>query len=190
MTNERLEEVIRQYNAGEFPSYASFRVLSDSVCFGRVWRQPPAGKSPSESGDYLYFVLNGAACVGVVLDMRTRGLSEGGQDLHWYVLEEHRGKGHLHRALHSVILQHMFQDGRENQRATVRADDARALEYAERQGFQVLGSQGDEIKMLLGSTDQYKDQEVSGMNRSLTKQERDELKHARVARKSIARFCS
>lgn len=54
-------------------------------------------------------------------------------DIHWYVQESMRGQGHLHRALHSCILPHIFADGRQSTMAT--ADSDANVRYLERQGF-------------------------------------------------------
>ncbi len=176
MTNEWLEEMIRRYNANDFVSHACFRDLSDSVRFGKVWRRSPAGTVSYESGDSLYFILDGKDCVGIVYDMRCLGQDVGGDDLHWFVLEEHRHRGYLHRALHSTIFLHMFQDGRKSQYATVKTHDERALRYALRQGFQVVETQRDETLLLLKSVEQYKDHDMPGQNRTLTIEEQDGLK--------------
>lgn len=179
MTNEWLVEMIKCFNANKFPSYVAFRNLSDSVCLGKVWRKSPDGLTVNESSHSLYFVLFQDICVGIVYDMKFFGF--GGDDLHWYVLEEHRGNGYLHRALHSVILPHIFQDGREKQLVTVKSDDETAIEYAERQGFEVVESGEHEVRMCLEPNVQFL--EVLGVDRTFSKQELDELKQrVRIAK--------
>ena len=172
MSNEWLAEMIERFNTRNFPSYAAFRELSKTVVFGKVWRQPPAGLVSNESSDYLYFILSDEKCVGIVYDMQFLGF--GGSDLHWLVLEEHRGQGHLHQALQGTILPHMFQDGRDMQFITVKSDDHAAMEYAKRQGFGIVEVRDSESRLCLEWENKMPG--PLGTDRILEKKEKDELK--------------
>jgi len=134
MSNETLEELIRAFNERAFSSYFALRRLTDTVTLGHVWLQPPTGRGP-ESSRRVYFVLSGERCVGIVLDMGFHPPHN--EDLHWYVLKEYRGRGHLHRALRNHILPHLFSDGRESQRVTTNSPEN--AKYVARQGFVPTG---------------------------------------------------
>jgi hypothetical protein len=125
MTNDTLKSFILAFNDGSLPSLSALRRLTDNVVFGRVWPERLNGRV-ADASYKLYFVLLGARCIGVVLEMDDT-------DLHWYVLEEHRKHGHLHAALRACILPHIFSDGRSSQRVTV--DSQANAGYVVRQGF-------------------------------------------------------
>lgn len=139
MTNEDVRDLIIAFNTLAFPSFVAMRPLTDSVVLGYVWLERPNGRAAHESSRKVYFVLSGSQCVGVVVEMgfnHSRNPLEE-ENLHWYVLEGHRGQGHLSAALRDCILPHMFGDGRESQRVTT--DSEQNAAYVARQGFQCTG---------------------------------------------------
>lgn len=139
MTNESVRDLILMFNSGVFPSFVAFRPLSGTVTLGYIWPERPTGGVASESSRKVYFILAESQCVGVVVEMgfhHSRNPFEE-ENLHWYVLEEYRGRGHLHSALRDYILPHIFNDGRESHRVT--ADSDVNAKYVASQGFTPIG---------------------------------------------------
>ncbi|MBY0260774.1 MAG: hypothetical protein K2Q20_00420 [Phycisphaerales bacterium] len=126
MTEETLCGLIHAFNARRLPEPHALRTLSPSVVLGYVWLESPTRREGTAKSDRLYFIVSERRCVGVVLDM-------GEENLHWYVLPEHRKKGHLALALEEYILPHLFGDGRESQSVTVNSEENAA--YALKVGF-------------------------------------------------------
>jgi hypothetical protein len=127
MTNESLEQYIEMYNLGSWDvPFNSYRI-SRSVVLGKVWTKYPDGETSCEESHNFFFIENDSTCVAIVLEM-------GSYDIHWLVEESMRKKGLLYKALKETILPFMFQDGRENQRATANSDENAS--YLARQGFE------------------------------------------------------
>ena len=114
MTNRRLISLIERLNKGKTNGLIHLRPLTELVDFAKVWTEKP---KPTDNISFpdcaykFYFIKNQEGeYVATVLDMT--------RDLHWLVLNRHRGKGHLTNALTKTILPHLFQD-REEQRVTI-----------------------------------------------------------------------
>lgn len=171
MTNETVRGFITAFNARDFPSFVALRTLTEAVVLGYVWPERPTGRA-NESSDKVYFILSGSQCVGVVYEM---GFKHSGNpfeenNLHWYVLEEHRGKGHLHAALRDCILPHIFSDGRESQRVT--ADSKKNADYIARQGFSAVG----DMEFIIRKDQIDLTRAPSGVNSPLSCEDKGELK--------------
>ncbi len=108
MGHEELQEYIDQLNGGSQKRRIVTREISDMVDVAKVWPDRPNG-----NGHYLFctvFFIKDAArtFVGAVLDMDS--------DLMWYIVVEHRGRGHLTKALNKAILPFIFSDSRKHKR--------------------------------------------------------------------------
>jgi hypothetical protein len=172
VTNDDLKDLIHAFNTVSLPSPCALRRLTDTVTLGYIWLERPTGRTASESSAKVYFVLSGSQCVAVVREMgfaHSRNPFEE-ENLHWYVHEEHRGQGHLSRALQDCILPHIFSDGREQQRVT--ADSVANAKYVARQGFKLVG----EMTYTMTKNQVDPSRVPDGQNSPLTYEERDELK--------------
>lgn len=102
MTNETIAYIIYLINSGKASDVVFLRPLSSMVFLGRVWVNNDKGDLCKDRGYKIFFIRNKAGTVvGAVVDM-------GSQDLHVYIEPEHRKKGHLSKALTSVILPYLF----------------------------------------------------------------------------------
>jgi hypothetical protein len=172
MTDESVKDLILAFNSGTFPSFVALRPLSDTVTLGYVWPERPTGRVACESSRKVYFILAGSHCVGVVVEMgfnHSRNPFEE-ENLHWYVLEEHRNRGHLHAALRDFILPHIFSDDREVQ--TVTTDSEANARYVARQGFTPTG----EMSFAITKEQVDVSRVPEGRNSLPTRKEMDELK--------------
>ena len=172
MTDDEVKALILAYNAKAFPAYFAFRTITETVKLGYIWLEHPAGIHATESSTKAYFIIADDQCVGVVVEMgfRHSGNPFEEENLHWYVLEERRKQGHLHKALSQVILPHMFADGRESQRVTTNTPSNAS--YALRQGFKQLGEHEFEITNDMVASGS----KVSGLNSPLDHDQLQELK--------------
>ncbi|MCB9836053.1 MAG: hypothetical protein H6808_04950 [Phycisphaera sp.] len=176
MTHEGLVEIIESYNAGSLPRFSATRSLTPEVVVARVWKNEPTGGLVDSRSQKYYFVLADGFCVAVVYDMHDYGYPGG--ELHWLVLEGHRKRGYLHRALQSTIFPHMFQDDRKIQFATAKEPDA--IRYAERQGFQRCQDQTyaphGSVRLELEPTKAMLGVDVRGQNKRMSRTEIEEMK--------------
>lgn len=140
MTNESLQEYINQYNSRSWVQpYSDYR-LSRYVVLAKIWSNKEHRGVANIESDTFYFVENyNGTAVAIVFLM---GIS----DIHWFVNEDHRGKGYLHKALQSVILPHIFLDGRKEQRASY--DSEKNKTYLIRQGFEPSTPSNENICIL------------------------------------------
>ena len=99
------------------------------------------------------------------------------QDLHWIVLEKHRGKGHLTKAMNSTILKHLFQN-RSEQRITIDEEQIgrKNFEASERVassiGFRKVGA----TEYLLSNDQFLTDSLIHGQNSEMTEERMGQLK--------------
>ncbi len=189
MTNEWLVEMIQRFNDGALGYSAALRGLSDTVVLAYVWSEEPRGETPQEASSKLYFIMNSGRAIGVVYDMCDAFPAP---DLHWLMLEEHRKQGHLHRALHSCILPHLFEDEREEIVAT--ANSKSNAEYAMRQGFTLVDPPTGEWPELVHLRLRASDIDCSvvpvGVNHSLDNDRIAELKRRLRKAKGLIRSVS
>ena len=115
MTEKDLKRFINELNKNKAEEYIFLRPLTPGVDFATVWDHTihPLTKVRSLfPPNSFYFIKNtDGYYVAAVSDMD--------YDLHWFVLPKYRGKGYLTNSLKSVILPHLFQDNRSEQRITV-----------------------------------------------------------------------
>lgn len=113
MTDRHLIRLIKRLNSSNLSELIHLRPLSAHVDFAKVWTEKPKATddiSYPGCAYKFYFIKNDEGLyVATVLDMN--------HDLHWLVLKEHRGNGHLTNALRETILPHLFQDN--EQRITI-----------------------------------------------------------------------
>lgn len=105
MSNETLEELIQQLNLKEPKELMFTKPLAPSVDLIKVWSnnaRPTVLTIWPDRENTIYFIKNkDSVYVGAVYDMEN--------NLHWYVLPEHRKQGHLTSALREVIVPYLFQ---------------------------------------------------------------------------------
>lgn len=115
MTENDLKRFINELNKNNAEEYIFLRPLTTAVDFATVWDHTihPLTKVKSLlPPNSFYFIKNADGYyVAAVSDMS--------YDLHWFVLPKYRGKGYLTNSLKSVILPHLFQDNRSEQRITI-----------------------------------------------------------------------
>jgi len=122
MREEVIEQAIDGINEGSWDGRIFMRPLMENISIARVWLGMPKGEGTWEEGDRFYFIFeeSGQKCVGAVLDM-------GANDLHVFMKSEYRRRGIMSRALKRVVLPHLFEDGRQEQRATYDSPASRGL---------------------------------------------------------------
>ena len=138
MEDSFLVSLIQRLNNGRTNGLIHLRPLTDLVDFSKVWAEKP---KPKDDINYygphkLYFIKNQEGkYVAVVLDMT--------QNLHWLVLKQHRGNGHLTNAMKTTILPHLFQD-REEQRITIDVSHTGLVNFKASEKVAInLGFKGD-----------------------------------------------
>lgn len=100
MSNNSIEKILQQLNgtindmAFEIYKYQ----ISDVVDYAKVWHEP---KPNHIEKSCLFFIKDNNSYVGAVHILE--------DDLHWYVLEKERKKGHLTKALKTAILPFLFK---------------------------------------------------------------------------------
>ncbi len=139
MTNESIERYIDSLNQNEFSSFIFRSMLSDKVDFAKVWAEEPKGNMGNEGSYDFYFIKNeNGVYVAAVLDM--------GNDLHVFVKNEHRKKGHLSLAMKNIIFPHIASTGRKKQIITFKAPSIG--EYCVRNlGFSLVSEGSAEISL-------------------------------------------
>jgi hypothetical protein len=129
MTNETIAYIINLINEGKAFDVVFLRPLTAKVFLGRVWIKNDKGDVYTDNGQTMYFIYNKInTVVAAVVDM-------GPQDLHVYVQPKYRKKGHLVKALTSVILPHLFATDRKEQRITFESEAA--SRHAQGVGFRL-----------------------------------------------------
>ena len=78
------------------------------VNVAKVWPDKPNGNGLYLSCTVFFIKDTARTCVGAVLYMNF--------DLQWYIMEKHRGKGHLTKALRDAIMPFIFSDSRKHKR--------------------------------------------------------------------------
>lgn len=120
MSDKSIKEIINKLNNGNKEDIF-LQKLSENIEYGIVWHKveqfhPFKGRYYRERRDRFYFIKNeDEFYIGAVLIMDKL------DDLHAYVLKEHRKQGHLFKAMTIVILPHLFQC-RERVRITIDED--------------------------------------------------------------------
>jgi len=108
MTNEDIESLIDSLNRNEFSDHIFRSRISDQVDYAKVWTEEPKGNMTNEGSYSFYFIKNSEGTyVAAVADMCS--------DLHVFVKDEYRKKGHLCSAMNEVILPHISLTGRVKQ---------------------------------------------------------------------------
>uniref|UniRef100_UPI0040491B50 GNAT family N-acetyltransferase n=1 Tax=Fulvivirga sp. TaxID=1931237 RepID=UPI0040491B50 len=145
MTNRTISKYIKRLNSKRNSELTFTRKISDIVLIAKVWEKLP--KSTDEivgnftSYNFFFILDESGKCVGAVLDMNS--------DLHWYIVPNHRKKGHLTKALESAILPYLFYE-RDEQRITIskgigNANYIKSKRVAEKLGFTVINDEMTEF---------------------------------------------
>lgn len=127
MSDKSIKRIIDRLNVGDNEGIF-LQKLSEFVEYGIVWHKVPQfspykGKYDSERRARFYFIKNeNKLYVGAVLIMEVFNEQD---DLHVYILKQHRKQGHLFRAMNEVILPHLFQS---NEKLKITIDDNRLSE--------------------------------------------------------------
>lgn len=139
MRNEDIEKLINHLNHfnqdGEFKIY-KFKI-SDTVEVAKIWQID--FPSPLQ----FFLIKNHSFYVGAVNILSN--------DLHWYILKEHRKNGYLTNALKEYILPYLFEIRNvEVQKITIanlysNNDYLSSLSVAEKIGFHSIGSNSFEL---------------------------------------------
>lgn len=130
MTDDTIENLIDSLNDKQTNELIFLSELSGNVLYARVWLHDPKGGIGNE-GSYPFYFIRDDECtyVGAVLDMVS--------DLHIFVKEKYRKRGHLSQAMNQVVFPYLFQQGREYQKITFK--DPTIGEYAQKHwGFEVI----------------------------------------------------
>ena len=118
MREEEIKSYIDRLNKNDFEETIFLRQINKNVDLARVWEKEPElnDRIGTEIPSYQFFFIRNESgkYVGAVLDMR--------RDLHWFILEEERKKGHLTKSLKEAIIPYLFYDEeyeRKKQRITI-----------------------------------------------------------------------
>ncbi len=112
MSDKSIKAIIDRLNNGDNENIF-LQKLSRYVEYGIVWHKvkqinPFKGKYYREKREKFYFIKNDSAFyVGAVLGMYE---FDELNNLHAYILKQHRKQGHLFRAMSKIILPHLFQN--------------------------------------------------------------------------------
>lgn len=140
MKDQDIENLIDSLNNTTINEKVFISPLSKTVDLAKVWRKEPEDERSSYSSLWFYFIKNdNGEYVAAVYDM-------GQEDLHVFVKETHRKKGHLSRAIHTVIMPHLYQSGRDKQFITF--SDSEIGEYVVRNWSFEIVSEGCAYKDL------------------------------------------
>ena len=119
MTNESLQSLLSRLNNKDKTSGLIYlRPLKANVDFAKVWIHEPKltdSITNSDGPDNFYLIKNNENIfVAIVFDMK--------RDLHWFVLPDYRGMGHLTKAMKYSIIPHVFLI-RDEQRITIKKNE-------------------------------------------------------------------
>ena len=106
MTDEAIRLIIERLNYGNHDDIILGAIGKD-VCWGFVWGETEQGLEPGgriQTKGYEFFFIKSPDKGFVAAVMRG-----GSAEMHWYVLEKHRGKGILRRALKGMTLPFIFE---------------------------------------------------------------------------------
>lgn len=114
MTDKSLNKLLDTLNKGLRKEHVFIRKLNETVDFVKVFNDNPKMNDRISYYDIIpdtfYCIKENDQYVGIVYDMNS--------DLHWYMKKEHRGNGHLTKALKETILPFIFRN-RDEQRITI-----------------------------------------------------------------------
>lgn len=174
MTDKSLHSLIDNLNSGNTGSYLIFRrPLSQYVDFAKIWIEKPTANdnvTSSDGPDHFYLIKNNEGVfVAIVYDMR--------RDLHWFVLPQYRGKGHLTKSMKATIIQHLFLS-RDQQRITIDEMQIGPLNFKASQKVALdLGfTKSEEEDYILLKDHSIKEIPNAGVNSELTPERVDELR--------------
>jgi hypothetical protein len=173
MTGKNIGTLINKLNKSRTDGLIILRPLNDTVDFAKVWSEKPRPNDPIifPDGPYdFYFIKNDKnEYVAGVLDMVN--------DLHWYVVNKERRRGHLTRALQEVILPHLLRE-RKEQRISIDKNQIgeRNFKSSQAVAFNVGFKQISEAEYKLSVNDSIKAVSIDGKNTEITEERIQELK--------------
>lgn len=116
MTDQEIYQYIELLNNGNAIESILIRTLGEHVDLAKVWNilPEPDDDVRMDFFSYRFFFIRNESneYVGGIFDME--------QDLHWYIVPEHRKKGHLTKALQEVVLPYLLDElERDSQKVTI-----------------------------------------------------------------------
>lgn len=153
MREEEIKEYIERLNRKDYAETIFLRQINKFVDFARVWEKEPElnDRISLVIPSYRFFFIKNEnrKYVGAVLDMK--------KDLHWYILEDERKKGHLTKSLREAIIPYLFYDEeeyfeREVQRITIQFSNGElnyknSRKVAESVGFKPINEDETEFEL-------------------------------------------
>ncbi len=130
MTNETIERLIDALNAHKMRDRIFRASLSPAVEYAKVWLHEPKGVAEDERSYEFFFIKN-------VTGIYVAAVFDAYNDLHVFVKEEYRKKGHLARAMNEVIFPYLYQSGRGMQEVTFK-DPCVGSYCAKNWGFTII----------------------------------------------------
>jgi hypothetical protein len=112
MTNEDIEGLIDSLNEKKSQELIFMSELTKTVDYAKVWTREPRGEGGDGSFSFYFIKNEYGIYVAAVSDMY--------KDLHVFVKESHRKRGHLSKAMNEAILPHLFSEERDVQEITFR----------------------------------------------------------------------
>lgn len=174
MTDKSLQSLIENLNTGNIESSLIFsRQLSQYVDFAKIWLEKPKvndSVTSSDGPDNFYLIKNDEGIfVAIVYDML--------QDLHWFVVPQHRGKGHLTQSMQNTIIPHLFLN-RDEQRITIDETQIGSINFEASQKVTLnLGfTKREEEDYILLKDYSIDESPTEGENAELTPERVDELR--------------
>ena len=97
MKESQIQSFLNKLNNNQYSKTIFKHQIGVNVDYAKVWESI---KSTQQKPHSFFFIKSNDKYVGAVLDMY--------DDLHWYMLPNYRGKGHLTIALKKIILPYIF----------------------------------------------------------------------------------
>ena len=176
MRKEEIKRYIDRLNNKEHKETIFLREINDLVEVAKVWEKEPESMTDIHSYKFFFIKNDDNKYVGAVLDMH--------RDLHWYILEEERKKGHLTKSLREAIIPYLFYDDYEErkvQRITIDSgmselNYSNSKKVAKRLGFKPTNQEQTEFELKKDDFD-WKFERLEERNGTISKDRFKELRN-------------
>ncbi len=176
MRKEEIKRYIDRLNNKEHKETIFLREINDLVEVAKVWEKEPESMTDIHSYKFFFIKNDDNKYVGAVLDMY--------RDLHWYILEEERKKGHLTKSLQEVIIPYLFYDDydeRKMQRITIDPEIGElnynnSKKVAKSLGFKPTNQEQTEFELIKDDFD-WKFERLEERNGTISKERFKELRN-------------